>query len=345
VSNRTTRKPTGLPPWPTVLLAGAEKAGKTYAALAASGSRYVSRTLYVPVGEDEPDEYGALDGANFEIVEHDGTFADLVDAVKWSAEQPGHNGKQSLLIIDSATRLWQQLSAMAQAEADDRARRKAAKYHRPAPTEEADIGFDLWNRAGKRYADFMDAVKSHRGPVILTARLERQTIMDAEGKPTREKDYKVVGHKNLPFDVDAIVMMPERGTYWLSGVRSLKWDWRSEREQFPNFTVERLWERLGVTDQAGTRRTAAFVTDADTSEDAPEPPASLSDAVSESRKVFDEIAGLQSADECRDFWNDLKGTPALTATVKAAIEARVAELNTAHVAEAFDATRQEELTA
>lgn len=69
----TTRKPTGLPSWPILLIAGVPKAGKSYACAAASASPLVGRTLWVPVGEDDPDELGGIPGADFDIVQHDGT--------------------------------------------------------------------------------------------------------------------------------------------------------------------------------------------------------------------------------------------------------------------------------
>lgn len=68
-----TRKPTGRPSWPITVLAGREGAGKTWAALSASASPLVGRTLAVTIDEDMPDEYGAIPGANFDIVLHDGT--------------------------------------------------------------------------------------------------------------------------------------------------------------------------------------------------------------------------------------------------------------------------------
>lgn len=69
-----TRQPTGKPSWPILLLAGREKAGKSWAAVAASASDLIGRTLYIGIGEDDPDEYALIPGASFEIVEHDGTY-------------------------------------------------------------------------------------------------------------------------------------------------------------------------------------------------------------------------------------------------------------------------------
>src|SRR5690606_14747062 len=77
-----TRKPSGLPSWPILLLAGREKAGKSWAAVSASASPLVGRTLYIGIGEDDPDEYSIIPGADFEIVVHDGTFPGILAAVR-----------------------------------------------------------------------------------------------------------------------------------------------------------------------------------------------------------------------------------------------------------------------
>ena len=55
-----TRRPSGKPSWPIVLIAGAEKAGKSWACAAASGSDLIGRTLWIGLGEDDPDEYANL---------------------------------------------------------------------------------------------------------------------------------------------------------------------------------------------------------------------------------------------------------------------------------------------
>ena len=101
-----TRKPTGKPAWPIMLIAGAEKAGKTYSAAQASASKLIGRTLWVGVGEDDPDEYGALPGVRFEIVEHDGTYRGILAALTACAAEPMEEGRPNLIVLDSATRLW-----------------------------------------------------------------------------------------------------------------------------------------------------------------------------------------------------------------------------------------------
>ena len=75
-----TRKPTGKAPWPMLLLAGVQKSGKSYACAAFSASDLIDRTFYIEVGEGSADQYGALPGARYEIVEHDGSWQGILAA-------------------------------------------------------------------------------------------------------------------------------------------------------------------------------------------------------------------------------------------------------------------------
>jgi hypothetical protein len=255
---RTTRRPTGLPSWPILLLAGAEKAGKSYSAAQATSSDLIGRTLWVGIGEDDPDEYGNIPGADFEIVEHDGTFRDILAAVEWAAAQPTTGEKPTLLVVDSMTRLWNLITDMAQDAAN---RRAAAKGRKPADGE-ADIHMDLWNTAADRWHGVMDAIRAHQGPAIVTARLDEVTVMSG-GKPTTEKAMKVQAHKSLPYDVGGIVEMPERGKAFLKGVRTTRLH-VPERLALPGFTVDKLWHDLGLAELRKGERTHSGVDRNDT---------------------------------------------------------------------------------
>lgn len=255
-----TRKPTGKPSWPVMLIAGAEKAGKSYACAAASASDLIGRTLWVGVGEDAPDELGALPGARFEIVETDGTYRGILDALTACAAQPAKD-KPNLIVVDSATRLWELLCDEQQVEANRRARVKAEKYKRPVPDEDATITMDQWNAAKQRWAHLMDTLRAHQGPSIVTARLENVTVLDGQGKPTTDRTWKVKAEKSLPFDVGCIVEMPARGETYLAGVRSLRFKpAETGRTEYPDFTVDKLWRDLGLAekDSAGERRHAGI---------------------------------------------------------------------------------------
>lgn len=240
-----TRKPTGKPPWPITLLAGAEKAGKSYACALASSSNLIGRTFWIGVGEDDPDEYGAIDGARFEIVVHDGSYRGILDALKCAAMEPAEDGKPNLIILDSATRLWEMLSEEAQVAAN---RRKKAGVDAETP-----ISMDLWNRATDRWVKVMDVLRGHSGPSLITARLDVVTVLDPSGKPTKEKTSKIKSQKSLPFDVGVVVEMPARGETYITGARSLRVDVRlDERKPYPNFTVHELWTLLGLAEEEAT---------------------------------------------------------------------------------------------
>lgn len=234
-----TRKPTGMPPWPTLLIAGASKAGKTFACAEASASELIERTYWLGIGEPDPDMYGAIPGASFEIVEHDGTWRGIGQALQ-AINQAG----PSLLVIDSMTRLWDLLKDEAQALATERARKK----NRGNP-DEARIDMDLWNRAKERHAAVLAAIQAHDGPVLMTARLDVVTAMDDRGQPTRDKDLKIQTEKNLPFEVDGVILMPERGKAQIQGLRSMVWQ-IDRPTDMPGLTVDGLWKRLGLEQTA-----------------------------------------------------------------------------------------------
>jgi hypothetical protein len=249
-----TRKPTGKPPWPIVLLAGGEKAGKSYAAAEASASDLIDRTFWIGIGEDDPDEYGSIPGARFEIVPHNGTHVQILAKLEEAVKEPAADGKENLIVIDSGTRLWDMLSDEANARAVSRARAKAEKYNRAFSTDaEVTIGPDLWNRATGRWNDVMDLLRLHAGPSIITARLETVAVMDDKGSPTKDKIQKVKAQKSLPFDVGVVIEMPSRGEAYIGGVRSLKIDIPvGQKQPYKNFTMDSLWRNLGITEPGAT---------------------------------------------------------------------------------------------
>lgn len=242
-----TRRPSGKPSWPIVLIAGAEKAGKSWACAAASSSDLIGRTLWLGLGEDDPDEYANVPGADFEIVEHDGTYRGFLRALEAAVAAPRVDDLPNLIVWDSATRGWNLICDMAQDEANARAKRKGKN------TDEADISMDLWNVAKQRWAHIMDTLRDHDGPVLITARLDEVTVMSG-GKPTTDKVLKVQAEKSLPYDVGAVVEMPERGKVFLKGVRSARLQ-LAERLQWNQFTVDEFWRKLGLDDTQTAPRT------------------------------------------------------------------------------------------
>ncbi|MET0888174.1 MAG: AAA family ATPase [Mycetocola sp.] len=246
----TTRKPTGRPSWPITVLAGREGAGKTWAALSASASPLVGRTLAITIDEDQPDEYGAIPGADFDIVEHDGTARGILATLDEMEKEPDVDGKPTLWVIDSGGRFWDLLSTNAQTKANNRKSNRG---------EDSPVSIDLWNEAAKDWKKFYDRLRRHNGPVILTSRLEQVVVMNGKN-PTTEREWKIQGYKTLPYDAQVIVEMPERGEYLIRKVKSTRFQLK-EKTPKPDFTMDWLWGVLGLADGADAREYGATVPD------------------------------------------------------------------------------------
>lgn len=233
-----TRKPTGQVSWPFLLLAGAEKSGKSYAAAAFSASEMIGRTYWIEVGESDADMYGSLPGARYEIVEHDGTMQSILQAVHDASAEPVADGKPNCIVLDSITNIWDML--VSEQEAVTLRRGKTS------------MTVDQWNVAKRQWRKLVSALNAHNGPVLVTARLEQVTVM-RDGRPTTDKTWKVRAEKSLPFEVTGTVEMRAPGEVYITGLRSLKVQAaQGQLVPIPNLTVERLMQGLGI--DGGSRR-------------------------------------------------------------------------------------------
>jgi hypothetical protein len=195
------RKPTGAVPYPLILVEGEEKAGKSWAAALLSKSPRVGATYWIDLGEGGADEYGAIPGARYLVVEHDGTYAQILDqvlAVKEEAARAKAAGEPPVvLVIDCWSDFWDGLKDWASERARDRQKRKGRSV---APDAEVQVTTDLWNDAGTRYRRAMTQLMTFPGIVVLTAR-GKEVVEIKDGKPVEgARVWKVEGHKSLAFD-------------------------------------------------------------------------------------------------------------------------------------------------
>lgn len=228
-----TRKPTGKAPWPIVLLAGVQKAGKSYAAATFSASELIDRTFFIEVGEGAADQYGAIPGARYEIVEHDGSWSGVLAAIEAAKAEPAP-GKPNCIVIDSMSELWGLLCDEQQAIASKRGK--------------GTITMDQWNAAKKRWRKVLDALRDHKGPVILTARYEQVTVMK-NGQPTTDKEWKVRAEKDLVFEVDAVIELKEPRKPVVTGVRTVAFNVPAEgiRPRDPEaFNLDGFFRSLNI---------------------------------------------------------------------------------------------------
>jgi len=266
-----TRPPSGRVPWPLILLEGAEKSGKSWACAELSASPRVGRTYWIDLGEGSGDEYGAIPGARYEIVEHDGTWASLIGAVGAIRDEAGKTVGEppTVLVIDTITAEWDLLKDWA----SNRARERLAKKGKHlAPEVEPQISMDLWNDANTRHRRLMTMLMTFPGIVVLTARGKDVTALDSSGRPIEgSKEYRVEGQKNLAYDCSVWVRMSRDQAPLVVGARSVHAGVRpgvDRPKPAPNFTLDWMIFDVLHCDQAQAQ--ARTLVEAQPGSDAPE---------------------------------------------------------------------------
>lgn len=228
-ANLPTRKPTGRVPWPFILLEGEEKAGKTWTAALFSASERVGQTYWLDLGEGAGDEYGALPGVRYLVVEHDGSYRQILDRVRAiyaEAERAAAAGEPPVVVVvDTGSALWSGIkdgvTAMARA-------RMAKKRNIPVERldvldDEIRVTSDLWNVADSRWRAVMSLLLRFPGIAIMTARGKWIAEIGPNGQPVEgKKVWKVDGEKNLAYDATAVVRMTRGSGAALVGARSVR---------------------------------------------------------------------------------------------------------------------------
>jgi hypothetical protein len=259
-----TRKPTGRASWPLILLAGEAKTGKTWAAAEFTGDERVGRCFWIDLGEGCADEYGAVPGADYEIVEHNGTWVDIIEQVEAvrdvaRAELEAGN-KPVLLVIDSMTAEWAMLTEWT----NNRAKRSKSNRALLAddPDAEIDVTSNYWNDANSRHNRLMNILKTFPGIVVLTALETEKTQFGPGGRPLQNapKVAKPDGQKRLTADVNIWIRLSLTEEPVVVSMRTAKRSIRPGKdkpEPWPDFTLGKLvFEFLGI--DAGTAEVRAM---------------------------------------------------------------------------------------
>ncbi len=215
------REPTGLPAWPTILVEGGDKFGKTTTALELSRSPHVGHTYGFEFGDGGAtmDEYSHL--GPYRIVDTPGSwngFLDRLDQVM--ALPPPDDEHPNVIIIDSGTALWQDRSR----NATRRARNATKNREILAADPDADIvvGHSYWNKATDEWSEMIAKLVRWEGISVITASGGEVTAFTEDGAiDLRTKTvYRVQAQKGLTSAVSAVVRLPEAHEHILTAVRS-----------------------------------------------------------------------------------------------------------------------------
>ncbi|MGW7579713.1 AAA family ATPase [Kitasatospora sp. NPDC054768] len=317
------RKPTCVIPFPFILLEGEEGAGKSYTAVEFTKSERVGSCYVLDLSEGSADEYGAIPGARFEVIDHDGTYVDIaeqIEAVKEEARRAAAAGEPPVvLIVDSGTALWRMLSDWAHARAR-RSKRNRDKL-RDDPDANIDVTRNLWNDSVSRWERVIRAMQTFPGVAIMLARGKEISATNEDGQPLLDdrrrpvREWKVGAQKDLGFDVTTWVRMRRDHTPELVKARTLKFRVESGKPmQLPDFTIERLvFDLLGCSTASQPRQMPVLVGD-------------------RTGPWMERIAAAGDRETCLKLWDELDAGSKTGLsemewhTVRGAVKARAAEL-------------------
>ncbi|SFO73897.1 hypothetical protein SAMN05660464_0865 [Geodermatophilus dictyosporus] len=219
-----TRKPTGRVPWPCILLEGEEKAGKSWALAQFSSSDKIGALYWIDLNEGAGDEYGAIPGARYQLIEHDGSYAAVlaaVQAVKAEARRAADAGEPPVVLaIDTGSAIWDGLKDWA----SDRAARSARNREllKRDPNAEVTISQNLWNDAGSRWRKLQTELLTFPGIVVVTARGKEVTEVDANGRPIEgQKTWSVQTHREFPYAASVWMRLRRGRRPLIVGARSV----------------------------------------------------------------------------------------------------------------------------
>ncbi|MBB3083994.1 hypothetical protein [Geodermatophilus sabuli] len=224
LSGLKTRKPTGRVPWPCILLEGDEKAGKSWSLAQFSASDKIGALYWIDLNEGAGDEYGAIPGANYQIIEHDGSYAQVltaVQAVKAQARRAADAGEPPLVLgIDTGSAIWDGLKDWASDRAAKSARNR--ELLKRDPNAEITISQNLWNDAGARWRKLQTELLTFPGIVVVTARGKEVTEVDANGRPIEgQKTWSVQTHREFPYAASVWVRLRRGRRPLIVGARSV----------------------------------------------------------------------------------------------------------------------------
>lgn len=200
-----TRRPDKTASWhPRVLMSGEPGTGLEWMAAGLTADPRLAGSYWLEIGPDaNADLYAQANGADFDVIVHDGTWADMYEQVCAAWEQARNladAGYPTALVVTSMSGVH----AMLNDTADRRARRQhaaalTARGLDPAGAYSSEVHVeihpDLWKLMNRRHQQLMGKILTWPGPVVMTARETR----------TPDGRWQLRANEQLGFDVTAWV--------------------------------------------------------------------------------------------------------------------------------------------
>lgn len=269
MSELRTRRPTATPTWPRVLLSGEPGTDGAWMAAELTGDTRLAASYWLEFGEANADLYAQADGADYEVIDHDGTWLDMYEQLSLARETAHAADVPVALIVTSLSGVRSVLNNAANVKGRrrqasalmDRGLNPADAYSSEAAVE---IGPDIRTLMTARHQQLIEVIRTWPGPVVMTARETR----------TPDGQWVLKAHDQIGFDVTAWVRLtrddePEIVVLDTAQHHRLT---RSQREQLrPHFTLPQLiWGWVGCDER--TRAPQPRVWDADQVMPAEQPP-------------------------------------------------------------------------
>jgi hypothetical protein len=195
-----TRPPTGQVAYPVIMVEGLHKKGKSFLVYLFTSSDLVGRCFALELGERTADEYAPL--GDFEVVEHNGTYADFFGQIKECTAEPQVDGKPNVIIMDSGTMFWDLQKHKADAIA--RSSKRAKEILAEDPDADIETGMNAWTAVKDQWWDVINHLRAWNGITLITCRADVVAEV-VNGRPTKNTVWSRQIEKGTPFQMTAIV--------------------------------------------------------------------------------------------------------------------------------------------
>lgn len=243
-----TRRPTGIQPYPFTVAAGTPSAGKTYTLIQGSASPLVGESYVLTLGEESPDSFQGVAGSDFQMVEHDGTYDDILTQIREVKALPRIDDRPNYFAFDGGTALYNLIRSQAQTIANQRAALNAKRTRSAVPVGDVKLTGDLWELIRDQWNAVIAEMRTMDGPSAMSVRLEEKTV-SINGVETAEKVWRMRAGDNLQYDATVVVEMVRRGDYVLTKRNSPGTGFRGD-QPWRDFTLDALWRDMGIGTEA-----------------------------------------------------------------------------------------------